>query len=72
MDYLQDSLIAFEDEKIQGHSYAVAWNNKENSECGIQSGYCDDDDKEIQWEWKILMVSIPVVMVNWNAAHTYK
>ena len=35
MDYLQDTLISFEDENIEGHSYAVAWDH-EVSPDGIQ------------------------------------
>ena len=61
MDFLQDTLIAFEDENIPGHGYAVAWNDKENTEDGNQSDYYGDDE-EIPAAFSTPLVSVPGVM----------
>jgi hypothetical protein len=60
MDYLQDTLISFEDENIEGHSYAVAWDH-EVSPDGIQSDN-GGDDKEMRVEFSTPIVNIPGVM----------
>ncbi len=62
MDYLQDSLIAFEDENLVGHSYAVTRDEKESTESWNQSCHGGSDDQEIQEEFKTPVVNIPGVM----------
>ena len=64
MDYLQDSLIAFEDENIVRHSYAVTWDEKESTEIRNQSchGGGGGDNQEIQEEFQTPVVNIPGVM----------
>ena len=61
MDYLQNSLIAFEDKNIQWHSYAVTWDDKECAEAGDQSSH-DGDDQEITEEFKSPVINTPGVM----------
>lgn len=61
MDYLQDTLIAFEEENLVGHSYAVTWDDKESAEAGNQSSH-GGDDQEIPEEFETPVVNIPGVM----------
>ena len=62
MDYLQDSLIAFEDENIVGHSYAVTWDEKESTEIRNQSCHGGGDNQETHEEFQTPVVNIPGVM----------
>jgi hypothetical protein len=62
MDYLQDSLIAFEEENLVGPSYAVTWDDKESMEILNDSCHGGGSDKKIQDEFETPVVNKPGLM----------
>ena len=74
MNYLQDSLIAFEDENIVGHSYAVTWDEKESTKTRNES--CHGGWRQSRNPGRISNTSRKYSrffgLVKWAAARTYK